>query len=101
MRRVAIMSAVIVGIAATVIAVLSIDGVGAAVEGAMRRAAGSGVLGVAGFGAVFVIATVGFVPQSALLVPAGFSYGVREGFAIGLLASYASAAIAFWLGRDL
>ena len=100
MRRVAIMAAVIVAIAAAVIAVMSIDGVGAAIERAARRAAEAGAVGVVVFAAVFVIATVGFVPQSALLVPAGFSYGLREGFAIGLCASYAAAAISVWLGRS-
>lgn len=52
-------------------------------------------------GAVLAVATAAFVPQIALTVPAGFSYGTLVGFLVAYPASVAASALAFALGRSL
>jgi uncharacterized membrane protein YdjX (TVP38/TMEM64 family) len=101
MRRIAIVAAVVVAAAAAAIALLHVDGVAERVVDEARRAADEGVTGVLVFAAVYIAATIAFVPQIALTIPAGFSYGVAEGFAIAWLTSFAAACLAFALGRSV
>jgi len=100
-RRIAIIAAVVVVVGAAAIAVLRIDGVAEQLVASARRAAEAGVIGMAVFAAVYVVATIAFVPQIALTVPAGFSYGVAQGFMLAWATSFVAACTAFVLGRSL
>lgn len=101
MRRIAIVAVVVVAAAAAAMAVLHVHGVAEIVVREARHAARVGAAGVAVFAAVYIVAAVAFVPQIALTIPAGFSYGVAEAFAISWAASFVAACIAFALGRSL
>ena len=60
---------------------------------------GQGALGVIVFGAVYVLATVLFVPGSILTLGAGFIYGVVWGSITISIASTIGATAAFLVGR--
>lgn len=66
-----------------------------------ERARGTGVLGVAGFAAAYIGATVAFLPGSLLTLAAGFAYGPFWGLLVASPASVAGATAAFLLGRTL
>lgn len=100
MRRIAIIAAVVVVVGAAAIALLHVDGVAERLVDSARRAAEAGAIGMVVFAAVYVVATVAFVPQIALTVPAGFSYGIAKGFALAWTTSVVAACIAFVLGRS-
>lgn len=51
--------------------------------------------------AIYVVATVLFVPGGLLTLLAGFLFGVVKGTVTVSVASVAGAAVAFWLGRTV
>lgn len=95
-----------IGIVAVVVAVAALlllryGGVAEALVGAAWRARDGGSVGIALYGVVLALATAAFVPQLALTVPAGYSYGAVVGFCVAYPASFAASVLAFALGRSL
>jgi uncharacterized membrane protein YdjX (TVP38/TMEM64 family) len=68
---------------------------------AARWMRSQGALGIAIFAAVYIAATLLFVPHSATTIPAGFAWGFWGGLAISVPVSFASAWIAFFLARHV
>jgi uncharacterized membrane protein YdjX (TVP38/TMEM64 family) len=94
------MSGVLV-IAAIAMAALHVSGIATAAVDAARRARDAGAWGIAVFALVSIAGTAVFVPQIALTIPAGFSYGLALGFAIAMVTSFVASVVAFFLGRSL
>lgn len=61
----------------------------------------SGGMGIIGFVATYVIATVLLIPGSVLTVAAGFTYGLGWGVVLVVPTAILSATIAFLVGRTL
>ena len=66
-----------------------------------ERARRTGAVGVVMFVAVYIAATVAFLPGSILTLAAGFAYGPVWGLAIAWSSAVAGATAAFLLGRTL
>jgi uncharacterized membrane protein YdjX (TVP38/TMEM64 family) len=60
-----------------------------------------GVLGPFLFGAAYVVASLLFVPGSALTLAAGALFGLWLGTALVSVSATATAALAFWIARHL
>jgi uncharacterized membrane protein YdjX (TVP38/TMEM64 family) len=91
----------VLAVAAIAIVVLHSGRIAEAVVDAARQARDAGAWGIALFALVSIAGTAVFVPQLALTIPAGFSYGLTLGFAIAMVTSFAASVVAFLLGRSL
>lgn len=72
-----------------------------AIAAAAEWARGAGALGVIGFAAGYIIATVLLLPGSVLTIAAGFTYGLGWGVALVVPSSLVAALLAFVIGRTL
>jgi uncharacterized membrane protein YdjX (TVP38/TMEM64 family) len=75
--------------------------VGEWLDGLLDQLRGLGVWGPILFSAVYVFATVVFVPASWLTLGAGYAFGVAVGTASALTGSLLGAMLTFLLGRTL
>mmetsp|Transcript_25027 Transcript_25027/g.47304 ORF Transcript_25027/g.47304 Transcript_25027/m.47304 type:complete len:350 (-) Transcript_25027:260-1309(-) len=76
-------------------------GLGTAVENVQEFIANAGSAGPVYFMLVYIIATVAFLPASALTLAAGYLYGPGLGTAIVSVSSTAAASAAFLISRYL
>jgi uncharacterized membrane protein YdjX (TVP38/TMEM64 family) len=64
-----------------------------------HRVAGMGVAGALLYAAVYVLASLLFVPGSILTLGAGYLFGLAGGMAVVWLATTTAAALGFWIAR--
>jgi uncharacterized membrane protein YdjX (TVP38/TMEM64 family) len=101
MKRLVALAFVVLVLAVVAVVLFRMSWVAEAVVDGSTRARRAGALGVIALAIVFTVAAIVFVPQVALAVPTGFSYGLAGGFAIAYPLSVAAALAAFALGRGL
>ena len=74
-------------------------GIAGALEGALKWVEGLGAVGPIAFMVVYVIATVAFIPGSALTLGAGFLFGPILGSVVVFIGATIGATAAFLVGR--
>jgi uncharacterized membrane protein YdjX (TVP38/TMEM64 family) len=98
-KRLAAVAALVA--AAAIMASLARLPMGTYLNGLAESVRASGAWGPALLGAVYVLATLLFIPASLLTVLTGFLFGVVKGTLIASLASLTGASASFWLGRTV
>lgn len=101
MKRVWIVAGLLAAIGGLVWLIARDPSVARGFVAAARWMRSQGALGIAIFAAVYIVATLLFLPHSATTIPAGFAWGFWGGLGICVPVSFASAWIAFFLARHV